>query len=428
MKKNLLIAVLAVAALVLAGPAMAQDDAAPGECTGGLCGTPDESGGGCGCGCGSILIANTDLGDTYQYADDYDEDGYEDDFDNCPFSANRDQVDGDGDGIGTACDNCPQDANDTQLDTDGNMLGDACDPDIDGDAIDNALDNCLQVKNPAQLNVDGDALGDSCDPDIDGDGWQNLEDNCPFVSNPQQNVMDPGTVCNPDDDLDTVGNAIDNCATLANPDQLDTDGDDLGDLCDADMDDDGITNALDTCPVMPNPDQSDDDRDGTGNLCDPTFCFVVDELGSCLDPSSTFSVYTGADRAVSTGETVPLLFWANRVNRGISYEWSVVERPSGSSATIRHPRGTVSLSTPYQYHYKADRMVEFSPDQPGTYTLKLSAQLVFDDDVYPGKRLDDHVMTLTAEGDPVGSGCATGGGAGSLALLLLGAALLLRRK
>ncbi|HOX45725.1 MAG TPA: thrombospondin type 3 repeat-containing protein [Myxococcota bacterium] len=423
--------VLVVGILVLALIPIQAFGQAPGECTGGLCGTPDESGGGgcgCGCGCGSILIANTDLGDTYQYADDYDEDGYEDDFDNCPFSANRDQVDGDGDGIGTACDNCPQDANDTQLDTDGNMLGDACDPDIDGDAIDNALDNCLQVKNPAQLNVDGDALGDSCDPDIDGDGWQNLEDNCPFVSNPQQNVMDPGTVCNPDDDLDTVGNAIDNCATLANPDQLDTDGDDLGDLCDADMDDDGITNALDTCPVMPNPDQSDDDRDGTGNLCDPTFCFVVDELGSCLDPSSTFSVYTGADRAVSTGETVPLLFWANRVNRGISYEWSVVERPSGSSATVRHPRGTVTLSTPYQYHYKAGRMVEFMPDQPGTYTLKLSAQLVFDDDLYPGKRLDEHVMTLTAEGDPVGSGCATGGGAGSLALLLLGAALALRRR
>jgi len=427
MKKNLLIAVLAVVALVLAGPAMAQDDAAPGECTGGLCGTPDESGGGCGCGCGSILIANTDLGDTYQYADDYDDDGLEDDFDNCPFVANRDQADGDGDGVGMACDNCPADANPDQLDTDGNMLGDACDPDIDGDGITNGLDNCLTVKNPAQLDVDRDLLGDVCDPDIDGDGWLNLEDNCPFVSNPAQNPMDPGVVCNPDEDLDTVGDAIDNCPTLHNPDQLDTDGDLLGDACDADMDDDGIMNALDSCPVLANADQSDDDRDGLGNLCDPTFCFVVDQVGSCLDPSSTFSVYA-SNRALSTGETVPLLFWANRANRGIAYEWSVVERPAGSSATVRHPRGTVSLSTPYQYHYKADRTVEFTPDQPGVYTLKLSAQLVFEDDLYPGKRLDEHVVSLTAEGDPVGSGCATGGGAGSLALLLLGAALLLRRR
>ncbi|NMB74744.1 MAG: thrombospondin, partial [Myxococcales bacterium] len=85
---------IVLALLLVAVPAFAQ---APGECSGGLCGTPNESGGGCGCGCGcgSILIANTDLGDTYQYADDYDEDGIEDDFDNCPFSPNRDQVDAD---------------------------------------------------------------------------------------------------------------------------------------------------------------------------------------------------------------------------------------------------------------------------------------------------------------------------------------------
>ena len=41
-----------------------------GECPGGLCGTPDESGGGgcgCGCGCGSVLVAMTDRGDTYQF-------------------------------------------------------------------------------------------------------------------------------------------------------------------------------------------------------------------------------------------------------------------------------------------------------------------------------------------------------------------------
>ncbi|MBW1811969.1 MAG: hypothetical protein JRJ87_27540, partial [Deltaproteobacteria bacterium] len=86
---KIIVVLLAVGVVFLfAVPALAQ---APGECTGGMCGTPDESGGspcvdgvcaGCGCGCGSILIANTDLGDTYQYADDYDEDGIEDDYDN----------------------------------------------------------------------------------------------------------------------------------------------------------------------------------------------------------------------------------------------------------------------------------------------------------------------------------------------------------
>jgi hypothetical protein len=44
MKKVLLVGLVAVFALFMAGPAFAQS---PGECTGGLCGTPDESGGGC---------------------------------------------------------------------------------------------------------------------------------------------------------------------------------------------------------------------------------------------------------------------------------------------------------------------------------------------------------------------------------------------
>jgi uncharacterized protein (TIGR03382 family) len=77
-------------------------------------------------------------------------------------------------------------------------------------------------------------------------------------------------------------------------------------------------------------------------------------------------------------------------------------------------------------------MVEFSPDQPGVYKLKLSAKLVFADDLYPTKQTDEHVMTLVAEGDPVGTGCATGGSAGSalsaLGLLLGLAALRLRRR
>ena len=47
----------------------------------GECGTPEQSGGGGG-GKGSVLIANTDLGDTYQHADDYDDDGIEDPSDN----------------------------------------------------------------------------------------------------------------------------------------------------------------------------------------------------------------------------------------------------------------------------------------------------------------------------------------------------------
>jgi hypothetical protein len=417
MKKGIILA-LAAMALFIAVPAMAQDDAAPGECSGGLCGTPDESGGGCGCGCGSILIANTDLGDTYQYADDYDEDGIEDDFDNCPFLANRDQVDADGDTVGDACDNCAAVANDIQRDVDGDGLGDLCDDDVDGDSIPNATDNCIEVRNPTQANVDMDIYGDACDPDIDGDGVFNLDDNCPFIANPAQEPADVVPGCNMDADNDFVNDEVDNCPSLYNPEQANADGDLMGDACDADADDDGILNDADNCALVANLEQRDDDRDGLGDVCDGSYCYVADEVTSCLDPTSTFTIYGGADKVVKTGETIPMLFWANRKNRGIEYEWTIVERPDNSSATVKNPRGSATLSTPYNYHYKQGRVVEFTPDQPGEYVIKLSSQLVFDDDLYPGARMSDDTVTLTAEGDPASAGCATAANSGSMLGLL----------
>ena len=55
---------------------------------------------------------------------------------------------------------------------------------------------------------------------------------------------------------------------------------------------------------------------------------------------------------------------------------------------------------------------------------------MFDDDLYPGKQVASSEFRLTAEGDPVGGGCATAPGAGSAAgllAMLLGLALLRRR-
>jgi MYXO-CTERM domain-containing protein len=431
-KFTMLLAVVMI--MVPVGMALADTD--PGECTNGLCGTPDESGGtpcvngecSGGCGCGSILIANTDLGDTYQYADDFDEDGIEDDFDNCPFSPNRDQADSDGDTVGDSCDNCRSSANELQRDSDGDGVGDACSPDIDGDGILNELDNCPQVRNPTQADMDLDQVGDACSPDIDGDGVLNLEDNCPYVSNPQQLATDVTDKCNVDSDADGVQDFMDNCALVANSDQADSDGDLMGDACSADMDGDGMLNELDNCKKLQNPDQQDGDRDGLGDMCDATFCYVVDSAESCLDPTAPFAVYAGAGKTVATGETLPMPFWANRMNRGIQYEWTMVSRPDGSHATISHPRGATTLSTPFNYHYKKDRRVEFTADVEGEYVLQVSAKLAFEDALYPAKRLAEAKVTLKAQGAPI-SGCATAGNGGGLALLvLLGLALVLRRK
>ena len=106
------------------------------------CGTPNQSGG--NGGEGSILIANTDLGDSYQHADDFDDDGIEDPQDNCLRYPNPDQLDRDSDSIGDMC------------------------------------DNCLNVWNPEQSNIDGDEYGDYCDDDIDNDQILNSADECPL--------------------------------------------------------------------------------------------------------------------------------------------------------------------------------------------------------------------------------------------------------
>jgi len=356
---------------------------------------------------------------------DCDGDGIEDDFDNCPFAENRDQADRDGDARGDACDNCEEVANELQRDADGDGLGDSCDSDIDGDNVSNHVDNCEYVRNPTQMDTDADSLGDACDPDIDDDGWLNAEDNCPFFYNPDQLDVDPNPFesCYSDKDSDGVQDFVDNCQLVHNPDQDDSDGDARGDICDPDMDDDGFLNDLDNCPRAANRDQRDEDRDGVGDVCDVEFCYVVDGLDDCLDPGSALRVHAGPDLFAEAGENAPLSMWANRENRAIEYIWVVEKRPPGSTAEIEHYTGWASVSYYFRYLYFEKLAPTFQPDEPGEYTIKLSARLVFPDHLYPDKNTAESTFKLTA--GPGGGGCSTGSGRG-LSLLVL-VIFLLRR-
>src|SRR5579883_2695546 len=402
--------------VALLAPAVGRAQPQPGECASGFCGTPkNNGGGGCGCGGGSILVNNTDIGKTYSTTDDYDGDGIADDFDNCPFIANRDQADQDGDKIGDVCDNCPTVANPDQHDVNGNGIGDACDPDIDGDTILNAADNCPYVPNLNQRDTNHNGVGDVCDPDMDGDAVLNPVDNCPLVYNPDQAKTAPGRfgdACDNDTDKDLIEDSKDNCPAVYNPDQSDINHNGIGDACDPDMDGDKVANQVDNCPTVPNPDQKDSDHDGVGDACQTHgFCFVAGKNrdAKCLDPTTVFSVTAAPHAQAKTGDTVYLAIYSNRQNVGIRYSWVVTQAPAGADLTVSNPRGSVSQSDAYEYHYASDsQRPTFVPTYPGSYTLHLAADLVTPDPLFPTVPHAEADVLIVADGSPQAGGCAVG--------------------
>lgn len=81
-------------------------------------------------------------------------------------NGNPANTDSDNDTIVNSADNCPDTANQDQLDTDNDGTGDACDDDDDNDGIPDTTDNCPLVANPGQEDADNDGIGDVCDSDL----------------------------------------------------------------------------------------------------------------------------------------------------------------------------------------------------------------------------------------------------------------------
>ncbi|MDB4767639.1 gliding motility-associated C-terminal domain-containing protein, partial [Flavobacteriaceae bacterium] len=209
---------------------------------------------------------------------DNDNDGVLDNVDNCPSTANSDQLDIDGDGIGDVCDNCISASNLDQLDTDGDGEGDVCDVDDDNDG-------CLDEEDafpldPSEcLDIDGDGIGDNVDTDNDNDGVLDTTDNCIYTSNTDQLDTDSdgiGDVCDEDDDGDGYSDEDEiTCGTdplLASSKPIDTDSDETPNCMDEDDDGDGYSDEDETiCGT--------DSLDGTSIPLDTD----LDRIPNCID-------------------------------------------------------------------------------------------------------------------------------------------------
>ena len=463
--KNLTFAMAVVGLSFYFAPstALAQDSQG-NECIGGAeCGFPDQSGGGCGCGCGcSVLVAQTNRGVTYSFADDFDGDGIEDEFDNCPFAPNFEQVDSDGDQVGDSCDVCVQLGDQDQADMDGDGIGDACDPDIDNDGVEalGGTDNCPRVPNPGLEDSDGDLQGDACDTDDDGDGIDDILDPCRLdTCDP---VVDSNCICDDDPDGDGINTNDDLCPTIdGGPDNLDLntglqrdmDGDLIGDPCDPDLDGDGFNNNVDNCRAVFNPDQIDLDRDGLGDggfvtgpnqNCDTDGeCYVVGfGSSSCLDPARAFDVRldlvpTIIPDQILTGQEVILQLFTNRRDLAHSWEALFIDRPSGSNPSLINALGSGSTPEPFPVVRSCLREengvctefndIRFTPTQPGRYELKVNVALPNGDPLGLGVDNATATVVLNVDGEPTGGGC-NGGGAGALGALAIGLLAFGRRR
>jgi len=200
--------------------------------------------------------------------------------------------DADGDGIANSADNCPTTANADQLDTDTDGIGDVCDSDDDGDGVLDTAD-AFPLDATETTDTDGDQIGDNTDTDDDNDGFtDSIEVSCgtdpiDSSSSPTDTDADGDPDClDTDDDNDTYLDTQD-AFPLDATEWLDTDGDQIGDNTDTDDDND---NYLDTDEIACESDPLDSsslpldyDQDLSPDCIDDN-----DDNDICLDTEDNF--------------------------------------------------------------------------------------------------------------------------------------------
>src|SRR5262249_9092306 len=149
--------------------------------------------------------------------------------------------------------------------------------------------------------------------------------------------------------------------------------------------------------------------DGIGDACDPHYCLVVDPSNpnACLDPNAAFQVSAGGSIVLKHGEKLRLPAFANRT-RPVSYSWTVLSRPAGSSAAVQHPVGTYNTWRHGEALYSdASGVSPSEPDADGDYTIQLTAKLVLQDDLYPAVQQSTAALTVKVQPAASSSGGCT---------------------
>jgi hypothetical protein len=180
--------------------------------------------------------------------------------------------------------------------------------------------------------------------------------------------------------------------------------------------------------------QVDVDRDGLGDTCDPNFCFVVfGNQEQCLDPASVLKVYV-PELLVEVGQQVRLPFFVNRdEGQQFTYEWRILESPSGSGVRVQNPTGETALNKAFESLYE-DAIPTLKADRGGDYSLEVTVTTKGADPVTREVGATaKYVVDIHANSGDSAGGCSVHRGASDGALfaglMLLGLVLpLLRRR